>query len=430
MKFYIETFGCQMNAADSEVVAGILTRDGFEPAGDINDADVILFNTCTVRQHAEDRVMGRISQEAARKRTKPGLKIGVIGCVAQRLGESLLNKQIDFVVGVDQYQHLPRIIGMLDFWGVRASTEVNNEQTYDLYAPKRVEGLSAFITIMRGCNNFCSYCIVPYVRGRERSRPAPNLVGEVRQAGIDGYLDITLLGQNVNSYAWRDYDFPRLLQEAAQVDTIRRLRFITSHPKDLSDRLIEVMAAEERVCEHVHLPMQAGDDEILARMNRNYTAAHYRELVRKLRDAMPDIAITTDIMTGFPGESVEQFERTYQMVEEIGFDYAYTFKYSPREGSKAAEYPDQVPEEERLRRLAMLIDLQTSITERKYREKIGSRQEIFIEQISKKDALEVSGRTRDDKIAVFPGDRSLIGTFVNIRVTEASGWTLRGVIEP
>jgi tRNA-2-methylthio-N6-dimethylallyladenosine synthase len=430
MKFFIETYGCQMNVADSEVVAEILIRDGFIPAPTIDDADIILFNTCSVRQHAEDRVLGRISHENARKKDKPSLKIGVIGCAAQRLGETLLERQVDFVVGVDQYLHLPRIISLLDFWGVKVSVEMNNEQTYDLVTPYRQGGLNAFVTIMRGCNNFCTYCIVPHVRGRERSRPATNILDEVEDAAKKGFLDVTLLGQNVNSYHWQNYNFPQLLKAANELPSVRRLRFVTSHPKDLSDELIEVMASGNKICEHIHLPMQAGNDEVLKRMNRNYTADHYRKLVAKLRTAIPGIAITTDVMTGFPGETEEQFDDTYRLMEEIGFDAAFTFKYSPREGTPAAEMPDQVPEEDRLRRLSRLIDLQTGITERKYRERIGTLQEVFVEQVSRRNVNELAGRARDNKIAVFPGDTSLIGQFVNLRITDAVGWTLKGVIEP
>lgn len=426
MKFFIETYGCQMNIADSELVAGILTRDGYEAVTDVAEADVVIFNTCTVRQHAEDRVMGRIMQVSGRKRQNPNLKIGVIGCVAQRQGDKLLSPLIDFVVGVDQYRNLPRIIRLLDDWGVRSCTEVDDEQNYDLDTPLRPAGLCAYVSIMRGCNNFCSYCIVPYVRGRERSRPAGNILDEIRDAGNRGYKDVTLLGQNVNSYAWKEYDFPALLREADKIDSIRRLRFITSHPKDLSDRLIEVMASGERICEHVHLPLQAGNDDILRRMNRRYTADHYRQLVAKLRGAIPELALTTDVMTGFPGETEEQFMDTYRLMEEVEFDYAYTYKYSPRAGTSAAEYPDQVPEEVRLERLARLIDLQTAITERKYRAQIGNTREIYVETISKRSEREVAGRTRDNKIAVFPGDTSLIGQFVMLRITDAVGWTLRG----
>jgi tRNA-2-methylthio-N6-dimethylallyladenosine synthase len=331
MKFYIETYGCQMNVSDSETVAGILVREGWGRAASMDDADLILFNTCTVRQHAEDRVIGRITTEAQRKAQKPHLKIGVLGCVAQRLGESLIEQypMIDLVVGTDQYLQLPRMLNMLDYWGVRTSTEENDQQLYFDTHPVRGGRFSAFVTIMRGCNNYCSYCIVPYVRGRERSRIPDDIIMEVHQAGQSGFKDITLLGQNVNSYCYNEVRFPELLGRLNHVRTIRRLRFVTSHPKDLSDGLVEAMATLDKVCEHIHLPLQAGDDEILARMNRGYTAQHYLRLVEKLRAAVPGIAITTDIMCGFPGETEEQFRHTMELMETVRFDYAYTFKYSP-----------------------------------------------------------------------------------------------------
>ncbi|MDD3050674.1 MAG: tRNA (N6-isopentenyl adenosine(37)-C2)-methylthiotransferase MiaB [Candidatus Cloacimonetes bacterium] len=425
-KIFIETYGCQMNVADSELVAGIITDTNHQITDDINSADVIIFNTCSVRQHAEDRVLGRIANESSRKKNKPGLKIGVIGCMAQRLGETLLNnKAIDFVVGVDQYSTLPDIIDNLDEHD-HYFTEVNNSEIYEGLYPIRQNQLNAFVTIMRGCNNFCSYCIVPYTRGRERSRPLPEIIREISDAGNKGFKDITLLGQNVNSYKWQDYSFPELLKEANSIDSIRRIRFVTSHPKDLSDKLIDTMASSDKVCEHIHLAMQSGDDDVLKRMNRGYSAEHYYNLTEKLRAEMPEIAITTDIIAGFPGETENQFLNTYRYMEMIEFDYAFTFKYSPRTGTKAADFINQIPEEIRLERLQRLIELQEKITLKKYQEQIGKIKEIYVEGISKKSEDEVSGKSRDFKITVFPGDKTLIGSFVKVKITDATGWTLRG----
>ena len=417
-----------MNVADSELVASILSKTDFEIAEKISEADVILFNTCSVRQHAEDRVLGRINNEMSRKKTK-NIKIGVMGCMAQRLSEKLhkMNTNIDFVVGVDQYNQIPQIINDLfannDF---QIQTAVDDEEIYKDIYPIHQGEFNAFITIMRGCNNFCSYCIVPYTRGRERSRPLEDILQDVQKAGEQGFMDVTLLGQNVNSYNFEDINFAELLRKVNEVENIQRIRFVTSHPKDLSDEVIEVMAESEKVCEHLHLAMQSGDDDILERMNRGYTAEHFYDIVTKLRNVMPNIAITTDIIAGFPGETEEQFMKTYNLMKNIEFDYAFTFKYSPRVGTKAAEFEDQVIEETRLKRLQELIELQQVITTKKYKDQIGKIKEIYVEKISKKSKYEVAGKSRDYKITVFKGDKSLIGTFVKVKITDAVGWTLKG----
>lgn len=429
ISIFLETYGCQMNVADSELVASILSEKNFEIVDNIEKADVIIFNTCSVRQHAEDRVIGRINNEAARKQLKKNLKIGVIGCMAQSKGESLIraNSKIDFVVGVDQYKKLPDIIhNLFEKPHFLSDTTVNNQEIYEDLYPLHTGSFNAFVTIMRGCNNFCSYCIVPYTRGRERSRPVNDILTEIDKVGKQGFKDVTLLGQNVNSYHFEAVNFAELLRRANRIDTIERIRFVTSHPKDLSDEVIEVMATSEKVCEHLHLAMQSGDNEILTRMNRGYTAEHFYNIVKKLRTAMPEIAITTDVIAGFPGESEEQFQRTYDLMEKIEFDYAFTFKYSPRSGTKAAEFSDQVPEEIRLERLQKLIDLQQNITLKKYREQIGKIKQIYVEKVSKKSEKELAGKSRDFKITVFPGEKNLIGKFVDVKIIDATGWTLIG----
>jgi tRNA-2-methylthio-N6-dimethylallyladenosine synthase len=429
MKVYIETYGCQMNVSDSELVTSILLGDGFSTAESIEDADVIIFNTCSVRQHAEDRVLGRISAEMVRKQANKNVKIGVIGCMAQRLGESLheLNHGIDFVVGVDQYQQLPAVLRALyDGDDFAQATAANHTEVYNDLYPVHTGDFNAFVTIMRGCNNFCSYCIVPYTRGRERSRAVDEIVAEVRQVGEKGFKDVTLLGQNVNSYNYQDVNFPALLRRVNEVESIRRIRFVTSHPKDLSDELIATMAACDKVCEHAHIAMQSGNNEILQRMNRGYTIEHFMEIARKLRAAMPGFSLTTDIIAGFPGETEEQFMDTYRAMEAIEFDYAFTFKYSPRSGTKAAEFADQIPEAVRLERLQRLIDLQQRITLQKYQQQIGTTKEIYVEKVSKKSADEVAGKSRDFKITVFPGTADLIGRFVKVKIVDAVGWTLKG----
>lgn len=431
MKVFIETYGCQMNVSDSELVNSILLGNNFGIAENIEDADVVIFNTCSVRQHAEDRVMGRINNEMNRKSKKKHLKIGVIGCMAQRLGDKLkkMNKGVDFVVGVDQYKKLPDIImNLFDDPKFYQDVNVNNEEVYNDLYPRHTGEFNAFVTIMRGCNNFCSYCIVPYTRGRERSRPLQEILAEIRKVGEEGFKDVTLLGQNVNSYNFEGLNFAQLLREANKIETIKRIRFVTSHPKDLSDEVIAAMASCDKVCEHAHIAMQSGDNDILKRMNRGYTIEHFMDIVSKLRKAMPGFAITTDIIAGFPGETEEQFMKTYEAMEKIEFDYAFTFKYSPREGTKAAEFTDQIEEPVRLARLQKLIDLQTKITTRKYKDQVGKTKEIYVEKISKKSPDELAGKSRDFKITVFKGTPDLIGTFVKVKITEAAGWTLRGEI--
>ena len=431
MKFIIETYGCQMNVADSELIVSILENSGFSYTDNIEEADVIMFNTCSVRENAENRVIGRISNEISRKYTNNNVLIGVLGCMAQRLGDKLneINKKIDFVVGVDQYFKLPEIINQCyDKRDFVSETSFNHLEVYKEMYPVRSNPLNAFITIMRGCNNFCTYCIVPYTRGRERSRPINEILKEIDIAGQNKAYDITLLGQNVNSYIYDNYDFPDLLKKANEIDSIKRLRFVTSHPKDLSDKLIEVMATSDKVCEHIHLPVQSGNNEILKRMNRNYTVEHYLEIIKKLRNAIPNISITTDVIAGFPGETDEQFLDTFNLMKEVRFDFAYMFKYSERSGTKATEFSGSVPEQVRLIRLQSLIDQQTEITTQKYRDRIGKVEEIYVESKSKKNIYEMSGKTSDFKITVFEGSEDLINKFVKVQITDAVGWTLKGKI--
>ncbi len=427
-KFYLETYGCQMNVSDSEMISKIMLGSGYAQAATIDDADIIMFNTCSVRQHAEDRVLGRITNEQSKKRARPHVKIGVIGCMAQRLGAELhkINKNIDFVVGVDNYQDLPNIIAGLDEQKFIVQTLVNNQEIYPGMYPQRTGINNAFVTIMRGCDNFCSYCIVPYTRGRERSRPIADILAEIKNAGEQGYADITLLGQNVNSYQYDTYNFAQLLSAATKLDSIRRLRFVTSHPKDLSDEVISVMAAEPKICPHLHLPMQSGNNEILKIMNRKYTVEHYMGLISKLRTAIPEIALSTDIITGFPGETEAQFNDTYELMQKIQFDTAFMFKYSPRSGTKAADFTNQIPEEIRLARLRKLIDMQSKITTLKYQAQIGNTKEIYVEKISRRNKHEVAGKAADFKIAVFPGTADDIGKFIRVKITAAVGWTLKG----
>lgn len=423
MKFFVETYGCQMNVSDSELITSMLINAGHIPANDINGADLIIFNTCSVRQHAEDRVLGRISNEKHRKKDMPHLRIGVIGCMAQRLGKELLteNSGIDFVLGVDQYD---KIASLLDTDQKTELTDFSAGQLYPGVIPNSDNPVNAFVTIMRGCNNFCSYCIVPYVRGRERSRSLQEVYLEVKAQSMQGKHDITLLGQNVNSYSSGEYDFASLLQQLSVIEDVWRLRFVTSHPKDLSDRLIETMATYPKVCNHIHLPMQSGCNDVLQAMNRSYSIEHYLSLVQKLRQAIPDVSITTDIIAGFPGETSSQFLETLDIMREIRFDHAFCFKYSNRDGTEASNFHNQLPEEVRLERLQLMIDLQRQITKDVFRSFIGREVEIYVEDISKKSASMVSGKTRDNKVAVVNGDRADIGTILRGKVTKATSGTL------
>lgn len=430
-KFFIETYGCQMNVSDSELVATILANHGWHQANSIDNTDILIFNTCSVREHAEIRVLGRINNETSRKRLNPNLIIGVIGCMAQRMGEKLiqLNRNIDFVVGVDNYRRLPHIIdNIANNSHNQVISGLDSIELYDEINPSRKSNFNAFVTIMRGCDNFCSYCIVPYVRGRERSRPVDSILSEIEDLANKGYREVTLLGQNVNSYSFKDIDLSHLLTLINQFTDINRIRFITSHPKDLSDKLINTMANCPKVCEYLHLPMQSGDDLILSKMNRGYTYKHYLNIVDKLRYAMPDISISTDVMVGFPREKYSHFVNTLNAMKQIQFDTAFMFKYSPREGTASSMMLDSVCEDEKLARLENIIQLQSSITHDKYRSLIGSTCEVYVEKVSKKSSAELSGKTRGFKIVVFPGDPNLIGSFVKVKIVDATGWTLKGQI--
>jgi tRNA-2-methylthio-N6-dimethylallyladenosine synthase len=421
MKFYIETYGCQMNVADSEMVSSILKNAGYIESYDINDADIILFNTCSVRQHAENRILGRISAESSRKTLNPDIKIVVLGCMAQRVGENLLKeKGIDLVVGVDKYDRLPELL----IADERLDVDFDSHQIYPGMKPEHKNATNAFVTIMRGCDNFCSYCIVPYVRGRERSVPFDDIYAEVVKCGESGLKEITLLGQNVNSYHYKDITFSKLMEKLAKIPSIYRLRFITSHPKDLSLDLIHTIADNEKISKHIHLPLQSGDDHVLELMNRKYTYSHYRSIVEDLRTQIPSIAITTDLIAGFPGETDAMFENTCKSMKEIEFDYSFCFKYSEREGTQATSMPDKIPENARLERLQKIIDIQREITFRKFSAKIGSEVEVYVEGVSKKSNQKVSGKTDDYKIAVLSGTLADIGTLKKARVVSTTAGTL------
>lgn len=414
-----------MNKNDSELVLGLLQSAGFEIAERVEDADIVLINTCSVRQHAEDRALGRVNALSAWKKKQTNRKIGILGCMAERLKEQLIKDQptIDFVLGPDAYRELPQLLQ-----SDRHSGKSNASELYSGIAPYRQNSTCGWVTIMRGCNNFCAYCIVPYTRGRERSRPVADVLNEITTMTHEGFREITLLGQNVNSYLYQDTNFPQLLKEVVKIEGIKRIRFMTSHPKDLSDELIQVIFEEPKMCSHIHLPIQAGSNRVLELMNRKYTREHYMELIRKTRDLMPEIGISTDIMVGFPGETEKDFNDTLDLVKAVRYDEAFTYFYSPREGTKAIQMPDQLPEEIRKERLSRLIEIQREITLEKKKALIGKTVEVLVESESRQSDKEWQGRTSTNQVIIFPKEKYQRGDLVPVKIKMCKGATLWGTI--
>ncbi len=430
-RVYIETYGCQMNEYDSSMIASMLTGAGYALATGPEDADVVIVNTCSVRERAEVRALGRLRH--LRGLAPPNAVLGAIGCVAQRMGDELFSsvRGLDFVVGTDRYALLPDVIERAREGTAPAETGADPGENYATRPTPTSAGLRDFVSVMRGCNNFCSYCIVPYVRGRERSLPADVVISEVRAFVDHGMRDVTLLGQNVNSYNDDGLDFAGLLERIDRIEGLERIRFATSHPKDLSPRLIRAVADLEKVCEHVHLPVQSGSNAVLERMNRRYTREDYQDLIAALREAVPDVAITTDVIAGFPGESREDLEETLSLMRDVRFDSAFMFRYSVREGTQAAGFDDDVPERQKIERLEEVIALQQAITTEINTGLVGSSVEVLVEGPSQRDASKLFGRTRTGKAVVLtragrPTDRSepTPGTLACAVVTEASAWTL------
>jgi len=425
---YIETYGCQMNLSDSEIIAGIFRDSGYDLTDDISRADVILINTCSVREHAEKRVIGRISSLKPLKDSKPELVLGVVGCMAQRLGKKLIEDHpyVDIVAGPDFYRELPSLVKDRRPYGGACLTGADSGELYEEVAPARRDRVRAWVPIMRGCNNFCSYCIVPYVRGRERSRSHRSVLSEVRGLSEEGFKEVVLLGQNVDSYNDGELNFAGLLRLLDGETGVPRIRFLTSHPKDISDEVLETIAECESLCEHLHLPLQSGSDAVLRRMRRGYSVGKYLDIVEKARRLIPGISITTDIIVGFPGETEGDFERTLEMVKEVEFDYAFTYRYSPRPGTEASRFEDDVPDREKLRRLSELISVQRDITKKVNLRAIGSKVEVILEEVSKKSGSEFLGRTRTDKPVVVRGLKSCdpIGSLEVVKVVGTTGPTL------
>ncbi len=427
-KVYIETYGCQMNVADTEVVFAILGKAGYARTEDIAGADVIMANTCSIRDNAEQRIWGRIDQFQKQRTERPGTRVGILGCMAERLGGKLLESgKVDFVAGPDAYRTLPRLLADVEDGHPRAEVELSREETYGEISPVRIDrnGVSAFISIMRGCNNVCSYCVVPYTRGAERSRDWHTIVKEACECAEAGYKEVTLLGQNVDSYRCGDIDFAKLLAMVAEVSPSLRVRFSTSHPKDISDRLILTMAAHPNICRHIHLPVQSGNDRILEKMRRRYDRAWYLERVSKIREVMPDCGISTDAIVGFCSETEEEFRDTLSLFEEVGYDSAFMFNYSERPGTLAARnYPDDVPQDVKTRRLEELISLQNRLSLESNRRDLGKVFEVLVEGPSKKNPAELCGRTGSNKMCVWPDSTHKAGDYVRVMVLDCTQATL------
>ena len=436
-KFHIETYGCQMNAADSEVVAAILTDNGLEHTSQIEEADLVLVNTCSVRENAEQRVKGRVHNYERLKKQKSHLLIGIMGCMAERLGEELFeeDKNINIVVGPDAYMDLPLLIEKAKKGEKAINIELSTTETYKEICPTRLDNtaISGFISIMRGCNNFCTYCIVPYTRGRERSRSHLSILNELKDLESKGYKEVTLLGQNVNSYLFRDREnnttvnFPELLALAAQTAPNVRIRFATSHPKDMSDETLKVIAAYDNICKSIHLPFQAGSNTVLKDMNRKYTREWYLDRITAIKRIVPNCGLSTDVFVGFHNESEEDFQQTLEIMREVRFDLAYMFKYSERPGTKASKtLPDNIAEEVKGRRLQELIELQTGIALECNRRDIGLTFDVLVEGISKKSDKEMYGRTSQNKVVVFPAVGLEIGSYVDVVIKNCTSATLMG----
>ena len=435
LKFYIETYGCQMNFGDTEIVVSIMRDNGYIYVEKMEEADIVLVNTCSIRDNAEQRVWGRLSEFAALKRRRPALIVGVIGCMAERLKERLVeaDKGVDIVAGPDSYRSLPSLMEEVKSGGKGINVLLSREETYADISPVRLDrnGVSAFVSIMRGCNNMCSYCVVPYTRGAERSRDPETILSEARDLFAAGYREVTLLGQNVNSYRWKSErgttDFAGLLEAVAGIDPLLRVRFSTSHPKDLGDEVLEAMARHRNICRAIHLPAQSGSTRMLELMNRKYTREWYLERIAAIRRILPDCAISTDLIAGFCTETEEDHRQTLSLMEEVGYEFAFMFKYSERPNTKAARHwTDDVPDAVKTARLTQIIELQNELSLRSNRRDVGHVFEVLVEGESKRRSDQLFGRTSQNKVVVFDrGDRR-VGDYVRVRITDCTSATLTG----
>jgi tRNA-2-methylthio-N6-dimethylallyladenosine synthase len=434
-KVYIETYGCQMNVADSEVVISILCKAGYEPAENIRDAGLILINTCSIRDNAEQRIWSRLKAISHLKKQKNDLKIGIIGCMAERLKEKLIetDQLVDIVVGPDAYRDLPSLVTEAEGGHKAVNVLLSREETYADISPVRMDknGVSSFVSIMRGCNNMCAYCVVPYVRGTERSRNPDSIMKEVKELFEMGYREVTLLGQNVDSYKWVDdhviIGFPELLEKVALINPLLRVRFSTSHPKDISDELLYAIARNKNICKHIHLPAQSGSSRILKLMNREYTREWYIDRVKAIHTIIPDCSLSTDMITGFCTETKEDHKESLLLMELAGFDFAYMFKYSERPGTKAArKFKDDVSESVKSERLSEMISLQNLLSAKSKKKDIGMIFDVLIEGFSKRSSDYLSGRTSQNKVVVFPGGDFKKGEYVKVLIERCTSATLIG----
>ena len=435
-KVYIETYGCQMNVNDTEVIFSILAREGYARTEKMEEADLLMANTCSIRDNAEQRIWGRIEAFNQARASRSGVLIGIVGCMAERLKDRLLDTgKVDLVAGPDAYRRLPELLSAIRPGSPQIDVLLSRDETYADITPVRTDrnGVSAFISIMRGCNNVCSYCVVPYTRGVERSRDPHSIVREACDVFSRGYREVTLLGQNVDSYQWTDgtetVGFAELLRRVAAISPLLRVRFATSHPKDISDEVIETMAAHENICKHIHLPVQSGSTRLLEKMRRKYSREWYLERVARIREVLPGCGITTDVIAGFCSETEEDHQATLSLFREVGFDYAYMFYYSERPGTLAArKYPDDVPLEVKTRRLNEIIALQTELSLESNRKDVGKTFRVLVEGPSKKNQEELCGRAGNGKMCVFPGKGLKAGDYADVRVDSCTSATLIGEI--
>ncbi len=430
-KLYIETYGCQMNVADSEVIASVMKLAGYDSCQELDEADAVLLNTCSVRENAENKIYNRLEALKALKTGGRRLIVGVVGCMAERVKDNLIEQYgVDLVAGPDSYLSLPDLFASVEVGEKAINVELSTSETYRDVIPERICGnhVSGFISIMRGCNNFCHYCIVPYTRGRERSREVESILNEVKDLQHKGYKEVTLLGQNVNSYQCGEMGFPALLTTIAEAVPNMRIRFTTSHPKDMSDETLQVIAAHQNICRHIHLPVQSGSNRILKLMNRKYTREWYMQRVEAIRRILPDCGLTTDIFVGFHSETEEDHQMSLSLMKECGYDSAFMFKYSERPGTYAARHlPDDVPEEVKLRRLNEMIALQNQLSAESYRKDVGKTFEVLVEGVSKRSREQLFGRTGQNKVVVFDRGQHHIGDFVKVKIFDSSSATLKGI---
>ena len=430
-QLFIETYGCQMNVADSEVIASVMKMAGYETCDDLEQADAILLNTCSVRENAENKIYNRLDTLNALRKKGRKLIVGVVGCMAERVKDNLINDYgVDIVAGPDSYLSLPELFAAAELGEKAINIELSTTETYRDIIPERICGahVGGFVSIMRGCNNFCHYCIVPYTRGRERSRELESILGEVKDLQAKGFKEVTLLGQNVNSYCAGEVRFPQLLALVAEAVPEMRIRFTTSHPKDMSDETLEVIAAHPNVCRHIHLPVQSGSDRILKLMNRKYTREWYLGRIDAIRRILPDCGITTDIFVGYHSETEEDHQLSLSLMRECGYDSAFMFKYSERPGTYASKHlPDDVSEETKIRRLNEMIALQNELSAESYRKDVGKTYEVLVEGVSKRSKDQLFGRTSQNKVVVFDRAGHHIGDFVKVKILESSSATLKGI---